>query len=56
LGCFGDVLEIVGPSNGDSQDEDIEPKGNGALNIHDDSSIFAYLQANEIPVGLTPKE
>jgi hypothetical protein len=55
LGCFGDVLQ-VGPCNGDSQDEDIEPKGNGALNIHDDSSIIAYSQANEILVGLTPKE
>jgi len=32
LGCFGDVPQIR-PSNGDSQDEDIEPKGNGALNM-----------------------
>jgi hypothetical protein len=32
LGCFGDVPQI-GPGNGDSQDENIEPKGNGALNM-----------------------
>ncbi len=42
LGCFGYVFH-VGPSNGDSQDED-------------DSFIIAYLQANGISIGLSPKE
>jgi hypothetical protein len=42
--------------NGDSQKEDIELEGNGAQDIHDDSWIIAYLQANEILVEMTPKE
>jgi len=42
--------------NGDSQEEDIEPKGNGALDIHDDSPINAYLQASEISIKLIIKE
>jgi len=42
--------------NGDSQERDIELEGNGAQDIHDDSWIIAYLQANEILVEITPKE
>jgi hypothetical protein len=34
----------------------IEPKGNGALNIHDDSFVITYLQRCEISIELTPKE
>jgi hypothetical protein len=41
---------------GDSQEEDIELEGNGAQDIHDDSWIISYLQANEILVEITPKE
>jgi hypothetical protein len=42
--------------SGDSQDEDIELEGNGAQDIHEESWFFAYLQANEILVKMTPKE
>ncbi len=42
LGCSRDVPEAK-LGNGDSQEEDIEPKGNGALDIQDDSPIIAYL-------------
>ncbi len=39
-----------------SCDAYIESKGNGVLDIHDDAFVFAYLQVNEIPIILTPKE
>jgi hypothetical protein len=39
-----------------SCDANIEPKGNSVLDIHEDALVFAYLQVNEIPVILTPKE
>jgi hypothetical protein len=55
LGCSGDVPQAR-LGNGDSQEEHTEPKGNGALNIHHDSPIIAYLQASEIPIKLTIKE
>jgi hypothetical protein len=35
---------------------DVDMEGDGVLNIHQDTSIVAYLQANEIPIGLTSKE
>jgi hypothetical protein len=41
---------------GESHDVDIEQEGGGALHIHADAPIIAYLQAYEISVGLTPKE
>ncbi len=43
-------------NDGDSHDANKELEGNGALNIIDDASIIAYLQASEVPIGLTPKE
>ncbi len=42
--------------NGELGDVDIEPKGNGALNIYEYAFVIAYLQANEILVKLTPKD
>ncbi len=38
------------------QDEDLEPKGNGAQDIHDNSLVITYLQVGEVLVGLTSKE
>ncbi len=55
LGCFKDVFQS-NIDSGDSQDDDDEPHDNGALDIHDDALVIAYLQACEIPIGLTPKE
>jgi hypothetical protein len=55
LGCFGDVFHSS-MDNGDPHDVDMESKGNGALDIHDDAPIIAYLQVGEIPIGLIPKE
>jgi hypothetical protein len=34
----------------------MELKGNGTLDIYDHAPIIAYLQAGEVPIGLTPKE
>lgn len=42
--------------NGESCDVNIELKGDGTLDIHDDASIITYLQACETSIGLTPKE
>ncbi len=55
LGCSKDVPKTW-PSIGDSQEEDIEPKRNGVLDIHDDLFVIAYLQTSGVSVGLTPKE
>jgi hypothetical protein len=55
LGCSRDVPK-VGPSSKDSQEEDIEPKGNGVLDIHDDLFVISYLQTSGVLVGLTPKD
>ncbi len=55
VGCFGDV-PWINMGGGESHDVDIEQEGNGALHIHVDAPIIAYLQAYEISVGLTPKE
>jgi len=35
---------------------DIEQKGDGALDIHANAPIIAYLQASEVSIGFTPKE
>lgn len=35
---------------------DVDMEGDGVLNIHQDTSIVAYLQANEISIGLASKE
>jgi hypothetical protein len=42
--------------NGNFHNDDDEPKGNGALDIHLDLPVMAYLHACEVSVGLTPKE
>jgi hypothetical protein len=55
LGCLKDVPQAR-LGNEDSQEEDIEPKGNDVLDIHDDSPIIAYLQAGEIPIKLAIKK
>jgi hypothetical protein len=41
---------------GYSHDANIEPKSDGALNIHVDALVIAYLQMGEISIGLKPKE
>jgi len=42
--------------DGDSHDMDIELKGDGALDIHVNAPIIAYLQASEVSIIFTPKE
>jgi len=37
-------------------DVNIESKRNGAQDIYDDAFVVAYLQAKEVPIGLTCKE
>jgi hypothetical protein len=37
-------------------DQDIELEGNGALDIHEDALVIAYLQIGEVQIGFTPKE
>jgi hypothetical protein len=37
-------------------DASIEPKGDCALDIHEDAHVILYLQVNEVLVRLTPKE
>jgi len=57
LGCYRDVAQISMKFEcGDSHDANMELEGDGALNIIDDAFIIAYLQASEVPIGLTPKE
>ncbi len=55
IGCYGDAFH-TNMGNGDYCDVNIEPKGNVALNIHEDAFIIAYLQVGEILIGFTPKE
>jgi hypothetical protein len=55
LGCYKDVPKVR-LNSGDSQEEDIEPKGNGILDIHDDLFVIAYSTTSGVSVGLTPKE
>jgi hypothetical protein len=55
LGCFRDVLyNNMGDDN--SCDLEIELKGNGALDIHEDATIIAHLQVHEVLVKLAFKE
>lgn len=42
--------------NGKSSDANIESEGDGALDIHQNAYIIAYLQVCKILVGLTSKE
>jgi hypothetical protein len=42
--------------DGDSHDVDMESKGNGAMDVYDDAHVIAYLQAKEVPIGLTPRK
>jgi hypothetical protein len=42
--------------NEDAHDVNIELKGNGDSNIHEDAPIITYLQACEISIGLAFKE
>jgi hypothetical protein len=43
LECFGDAPKIE-MNIKDYHSMDIEPKGDGALNIHDDTHVIKYLQ------------
>jgi hypothetical protein len=42
--------------DGDPYVANIEPKGDCALDIHEDAHVILYLQVDEVLVGLTPKE
>jgi len=55
LGCSWEVSQIS-MDDEDPHDVDMESKCNGALDIYDDTFVIAYLQAREVPIGLTPKE
>ncbi len=55
VGCYGDTFH-TNMGNGDYCDVHIEPKGNVALNIHEDASIITYLQVGGILIWFTPKE
>jgi len=55
LGCFGDAPQ-TNMGNEDPHDVNIELKGNGDSNIHEDAPIITYLQACEISIGLAFKE
>jgi hypothetical protein len=49
------VLEI-NMGTGDSYDVKIDLKNDGALDIKENAYVIAYLQINEVLIGLTPKE
>jgi hypothetical protein len=55
LGLYRDVPQ-TSMNDGDPHDVDMESKGNGVLDIYDDALVIVYLQTNEVPIGLTPKE
>jgi hypothetical protein len=42
--------------NGDPHDVNIELKGNGVSNLHEDAPIITFLQACEVFIGLAFKE
>ncbi len=42
--------------NEDPHDVNIELKGNGVSNIHEDATIITYFQACEVSIGLALKE
>ncbi len=54
LGCLRDVPQ-GNTSSGNSNSDDDEQENNGALNIHLDLPIMAYLQANEVLVDWHPR-
>jgi hypothetical protein len=49
-----DFIIHLPPSS--SYDSILVVVSNGALDIHDDSHVIAYLQASEFLIKLTPKE
>jgi hypothetical protein len=55
LGCSGDVPH-GNTSSGNFHNDDDELEGNGALDIHLNLRVIAYLHVGEVPMGLTPKE
>ncbi len=55
MGCLGDAPQ-TNMGNEDNHDVNIELKGNGVLNIHEDAPIITYLQACEVLIGLAFKE
>jgi hypothetical protein len=56
LRCFKDVPQTSTMDDGDPHHVDMESEGNDALDIYDDELTITYLQACEVPIGLTPKE
>jgi hypothetical protein len=55
LGYFGDVPQ-GNTGSGNSHNDDDEVEGNGALDIHLDLLVMAYLHVGEVSMGLTPNE
>jgi hypothetical protein len=55
LGCSGDVHQGNTSIENSFNDGD-ELEDNGALDIHLNLLVMAYLQVGEVPLGLTPKE
>lgn len=55
LECYGDV-PLTNMGGGNFHHANIEPKHDGALDIHVNAFVISYLQTIEILVGLTPKE
>ncbi len=51
LGCYGDVPQ-GNMSGGNSLNDDDEPKGNSALDIHLNLHVIAYLHADEVSDGI----
>ncbi len=51
LGCYGDVPQ-GNTSGGNSHNDDDEPKGNSALDIHINLHVIAYLHAGEVFGGI----
>jgi hypothetical protein len=54
LGCSWDVPQI-NMCNKHSCDTNIESKGDGVIDIHEDALVISYLQASEILVKLSFK-
>jgi hypothetical protein len=55
VGIFWDVLQI-NMGNGESCDVNTKLRDDGALDIHEDAYIIAYLQACKVLVELTTNE
>jgi hypothetical protein len=54
LGCLGTHFKLKWVTKVPMMD--IESKGVGVLDIHENAHVLAYLQASEILVGLTSRE